>query len=270
VKAKKMIIYKATNLVNNKIYIGQTICGLEKRKSQHERAAKYGYCTTIFDYAINKYGKENFKWEIIDTAETIEELNEKEFYYIQKENSMDKKIGYNLKAGGKNSYLSDCVKQKIGDAQRGEKNHMYGKTGADNPTSKPVKNITTGEIYESASMCANHENKILSHICSVCRGERGSVGGCVYRYIDKNNEIIIPEKATRIKQVKVKNIELNTIYESAAKASLMLSGNKSNSANILKVCNKQRKTALNYHWEFVNSHDANTEPSLSDNSDLKV
>ena len=54
-----MIIYKVTNIINNKIYIGQTIHSLNIRKSQHERSHEYGY-KTAFSNAIKKYGKENF------------------------------------------------------------------------------------------------------------------------------------------------------------------------------------------------------------------
>ena len=57
-----MIIYKVTNLINGKIYIGQSINTLEYRKSQHEREAKCNKRKTIyFHLALLKYGFENFK-----------------------------------------------------------------------------------------------------------------------------------------------------------------------------------------------------------------
>ena len=65
-----MIIYKVTNIINNKIYIGQTIHSLNIRKSQHERSHEYGY-KTAFSNAIKKYGKENFIWEIIYETDCI-------------------------------------------------------------------------------------------------------------------------------------------------------------------------------------------------------
>lgn len=73
-----MIIYKATNKINNKVYIGQTVRSLEVRMSEHKR---HNY--TAFDKAINKYGLENFDVEVIDTAKDINELNEKEIYWIK-------------------------------------------------------------------------------------------------------------------------------------------------------------------------------------------
>ena len=61
------IIYKCTNLINGKIYIGQTIKGLKRRKALHEITAdkNRGF---YFHNAIRKYGKENFKLEIIDSG----------------------------------------------------------------------------------------------------------------------------------------------------------------------------------------------------------
>ena len=69
-----MIIYKVTNKVNGKIYIGQTVRTLEQRKWQHLDAAKNG-CKTHFYNAIRKYGEDNFVFEIIDEASSLEELN---------------------------------------------------------------------------------------------------------------------------------------------------------------------------------------------------
>ena len=111
-----MIIYKATNLINNKTYIGQTVLDLNTRRRQHENSYKYKSCYA-FSRAIKKYGKENFKWEVIDTATTIEELNEKESYYIEFYKSLTSQNGYNLKGGGDNSFLTEEVKQKISKAQ---------------------------------------------------------------------------------------------------------------------------------------------------------
>ena len=57
-----MIIYKATNKINGKVYIGQTINSLEHRKSGHEREARYQKETSVyFHNALLKYGFYNFK-----------------------------------------------------------------------------------------------------------------------------------------------------------------------------------------------------------------
>lgn len=98
-----MIIYKVTNKVNNKIYIGQTINSLEYRKKQHEKDCRRNkYYNNRFHNALIKYGFDSFIWECLCECLTIEELNKKEQYYISKYNTTDKSLGYNLKLGGNN------------------------------------------------------------------------------------------------------------------------------------------------------------------------
>lgn len=90
-------IYKITNLVNKKIYIGQTINGISKRWNSHLH--KTG-CRFLHN-AILKYGKENFKIEPIEYCEESE-LDEKEVYWISYYHSTDRNIGYNILKGGNN------------------------------------------------------------------------------------------------------------------------------------------------------------------------
>ena len=87
-----MIIYKITNLLNNKIYVG---------KSELNNPNYYGSGTYI-TRAIKKYGKENFKKDIIIEFYFYDNdlLNEEEIYWIETLNSKDPKIGYNITKGG--------------------------------------------------------------------------------------------------------------------------------------------------------------------------
>lgn len=111
-----MIIYKVTNLINKKVYIGQTIRTLEQRKWQHLEAAKHG-CKTHFYNAIRKYGAENFVFEIIDEASSLAELNELERYYIDKYNSV--RCGYNMVDGSRNNVMFlPSIKQKHLESMR--------------------------------------------------------------------------------------------------------------------------------------------------------
>lgn len=90
------IIYKVTNLVNNKIYIGQTERTLKERWKQH----KYKEGCRYLHNAILKYGANNFKIEEIEKV-PIEDLDEREIYWIAYYNSTDRTIGYNILKGGK-------------------------------------------------------------------------------------------------------------------------------------------------------------------------
>ena len=96
-----MFIYKITNIINNKIYIGQVYNkSVQDRFVRHIKEAN-PYSRSIVDKAIAKYGKDNFIVEQIDEATSLEELNQKEKYWIKYYNSTNKKIGYNLTSGGK-------------------------------------------------------------------------------------------------------------------------------------------------------------------------
>ena len=88
-----MIIYKITNLINGKIYIGQTKFTVEKRFKEHAKA------DSPLGHAIRKYGKKNFKAEVIETCQTFTELNEREIFWI-KELNCKVPNGYNIADGG--------------------------------------------------------------------------------------------------------------------------------------------------------------------------
>jgi hypothetical protein len=68
---------------------------------------------TYFHNALRYFGIENFEFSVIDTAQSIEELNEKEIYWIDYYKSTNKKYGYNLDSGGNNSKKSDSTNEKI-------------------------------------------------------------------------------------------------------------------------------------------------------------
>ncbi len=89
-------IYQIINLLNNKSYIG-------KHKS-NEFVDTYMGSGKIIRRAISKYGIENFKKVILDTADTLEELNSKEKYYIQLYDAVDNEEFYNLVEGGQGSW----------------------------------------------------------------------------------------------------------------------------------------------------------------------
>ena len=90
-------VYKITNLVNKKIYIGITNQTPQYRFRQHINHADRGG-TNHFARAIRKYGKQNFKLEEIEICKTYEDAQEFEKLYIEQYNSIID--GYNMSAGG--------------------------------------------------------------------------------------------------------------------------------------------------------------------------
>lgn len=205
-----MIIYKITNNVNGKIYIGQTIRTLEERFAEHKRSKK-----SLISKALNKYGIENFTVEQIDAAKTIEELNELEFKYI-KEYDCITPNGYNQCDGGGNTFgyhHSEKSKQKMSQNKKGKytgaENHFYGKHHTEETRTKmkeawtnrvvtdeqkqnlkashykrQVQNVDTGKIFDSVKEAAEYYGLKDTHISRVCKGKRNKTGGFRWKYVD--------------------------------------------------------------------------------------
>ena len=111
-----MLIYKATNLENGKVYVGQTKRSLEVRKKQHLYDASSCRLNTYFHKAIRKYGVDKFTWEIIAECSTRETLIRFEIkaiaYYKEREAGV-----YNLTDGGEGltGYVASAeTRRKIG------------------------------------------------------------------------------------------------------------------------------------------------------------
>jgi group I intron endonuclease len=90
-------IYKITNLINGKVYIGQSIHP-ERRWIEHKQRARHGKEKSAIHLAIEKYGEENFSFEILKWSENY---NKEEIDMIKKYNSLIPN-GYNITEGGEN------------------------------------------------------------------------------------------------------------------------------------------------------------------------
>lgn len=116
-----MIIYKITNKINNKCYVGKTTKTLEWRWKVHIRHSKNVKYNALFPRAIAKYGEDNFILEIIDMAISLEELNEKEKYWIKYYKSYLKEYGYNLTLGGEGGALVGEALERMKKTKKGKK-----------------------------------------------------------------------------------------------------------------------------------------------------
>ena len=150
---KIFYIYKVTNLINNKIYIGQrSTCVPYEKDSYIGSGVKLGK-------AKSKYGKDNFKKELIEICKSIEELNEREIFWIKELCSMNPEIGYNLVAGGrygikgfkiiawnKGIPMTEEVKEKLRKSRTGVKPWNYGLHSSDE-TKKKISESRKGMIF---------------------------------------------------------------------------------------------------------------------------
>ncbi len=118
-------IYRATNVVNDKVYLGQTTTDrwdkgkipIEERWKEEVgeayRKQARGENLRYVENAITKYGPENFELVQQDIAYSQEDLDQKETKHIRDYDSMNPDKGYNLKEGGLGGRLSEVAKEKV-------------------------------------------------------------------------------------------------------------------------------------------------------------
>ena len=113
-------IYKITNIINNKTYIGQSI-DIRKRFIHHTSESRHQRQHMAISKAIQKYGKDYFCFEIL-TQCTRDELNDKERYFVEKYNSVAPN-GYNMRSGGdiRGCYVSEEARKNMSKARTGMK-----------------------------------------------------------------------------------------------------------------------------------------------------
>lgn len=165
-----MIIYKATNLINGKVYIGQTIRTLHMRRITHLSEARRKKRNHHFHNSLNKHGFDNFKWETIDSAKTQLELNQRERFWILFYDSTNPKYGYNRDYGGSFGKRSKETRQKMSRIMKGRKfskehceNISKAKKGLplSEKAKKSMKNRKNGwtkELREKKSIAMKREN----------------------------------------------------------------------------------------------------------------
>lgn len=200
---KEYVIYKHTNLINGKVYIGQTNQIPKYRWGGQGQNYKTGH----FHAAIEKYGWDNFSHEILYTELTADEANELEEKLIKQYNSTNPNYGYNSDKGGKNRtpnkytrqlqsqsamnrpIVTDKTKEKLSlvgkglirtEKQKARYSEAAKKREAERNGMKyrSVKCLNTGEIFSSLRAAANWCGLVgVSGISSVCRGGKQKTAG---------------------------------------------------------------------------------------------
>ena len=224
-------LYKHTNLINGKVYIGIT-----KQKPKRRWHNGAGYKNNKYFYsAIQKYGWNNFEHKILFEKLDFDEANNKEIQLIKKYDSTNRKKGYNIHTGG--------------DARKGQSMPK----GYDSPKHKIVEqyDIDGNFIKEYGGLRqiqreTGYKHKTIQHCCV---GDCKSAYGFQWKY-KNSNKIISKIKLGHIHKSnedlckKVKNIETGEIFNSIKEAS-----EKYNIKNISRAC-RELKTSGGYHWVY--------------------
>lgn len=201
-------IYKITNTINNKVYIGKTVESIEERWKEHCHDYKRHRCEKRPLYnAMNKYGIENFTIAEIEQCD-LSILNEREIYWIKFFNSYE--TGYNATKGGDGTVSADydliyklyqhyklmSVVMDLTGYDRSTVAKALESYGIDKNTrkvnsiaaiSKPVAkcDLKTGEVLEvyPSVVEAERQNGNPWHIADVCKGKRKSCKGYSWKYL---------------------------------------------------------------------------------------
>lgn len=113
-------IYKITNMINGKVYIGQST-SVKYRWWKHQSVLRKNTGSNPhLQSAWNKYGEESFKFEIILECPR-KKLNEEEIKLIKEYKSNNRNFGYNINEGGNSCPCSEETRTKIRNARRGKK-----------------------------------------------------------------------------------------------------------------------------------------------------
>ena len=117
--SKISCVYKITNTLNGKVYIGQTVDYRKRKVGHFSYLRRNAHRNRYLQKSFNKYGESSFKMEIIKEC-AVDELDKLEIYYMRKYNSIDKTLGYNMVIGGNtNKSFPDYIRQKMSRSQRG-------------------------------------------------------------------------------------------------------------------------------------------------------
>ena len=243
---KKYCVYLHTS-PSNKYYVGITSQAPEGRWGKGGFRYKRNH---HFWNAIQKYGWNNFKHEIIFENLTENEAKAKEHEMVMMLKSYDSNYGYNMTEGGDTVFKPTIEsRRKMSLAKKGQ---TYMADIAREMFSKPVKQYGLDHTYiktwNSVSDAERALNICHECICDVCNGKLNKAGGYYWSYVGNKPLFRENHQVRPVKQIDLVTGKIINIFPSMKSA-----GNKLhiNYKNIQLVCVNKRNKAGGYGWEYV-------------------
>ena len=224
------VIYKATNKVTGKSYIGRTTMSLNRRIRMHINNSLNIGNNTYFHNAIRKHGQDNFKWKIIAKCFSKEELNNVEIEMIEKYNTL--KNGYNLSLGGSSNAGYKHTKEVIekrSKMYKGKGNNFYGKHHSDEAKKKisesrkgkklsveikqKLREISTGKKHTKESIKKMVDLKSLMWIIFFPNGNKKVIKNLKKFCGDNNLSNVCMSDVAKGRQKHYKGYKCKRLYE---------------------------------------------------------
>lgn len=224
-------IYRITNLINGKIYIGRSV-NLKDRKSKH----KTKISNTIISKAIQKYGHDNFLFEVIEYCE-LDKLVEREGYYFDLLQPFRENNGYNiLRDSGENGWIgmshSIVSRLKMSESKKGSIPWNKGKKGVQECSDETRRLMSENRKGESNSFYGKkHSEETIRHLRDLAK--QRDMSHC-------NKKVIQIDKITG---------EIIKIWDSISDASEQVIGDRK-SSRITAACKGKYKSAGGFKWLY--------------------
>lgn len=220
-------IYTITNLINGKIYVGSTTLSFNRRKNDHFSYLKRNkHSNKHLQFAYNKYGESNFKFEILEEC-SPEYCLSQEQYWINMLNVCSEKYGYNICAvpgNTKGIKMSDKTKKILLEVNKGRK--------ASEETRKKMsitRQYTSPETRKKLSEAGKKRKNSKESLLKNVETRKKNLKYNIYQYDLQMNLIKIHTEGSKI-----------------AASELNISD-----AHIISCCNGRIKTAYGYIWKKI-------------------
>lgn len=247
---KKYCVYKHTNLINQKVYIGITSDNPNSRWKNGRGYKNQPY----FWSAITKYGWENFKHEILFDNLSEEEACQKEIELISFYNTRDKEFGYNISLGGFSGQAgikrTEEQKNKFREVQRKARNKSFDEW-------KICQFDTNGKllnIYDYLSVASEQTGILSQTIRSACKKGYGHSKGFIWSYYGVCKTYI--SKISKLKygdEILMFDNEGKLIRSYICDKSIkIVTPEFSSLAKIHKCLNREINSAYGYVWRYEN------------------
>lgn len=202
------IVYKVTNRINEKIYVGQTVTSLKQRRCVHECEAR-NKSECCFHRAIRKYGEKTFEWAVVERCNSKEDLDLAEEWYIRYYRTFVRFSncnGYNLSLGGegsvgfrhtkearqkisnlkKNRPLSEEHRQKISMSLKKDNSPNFGKSLSEK-TKKKISKSKKGKPLSRETCQKMSESRKGNVLLKKTRQKIGEANSCDWLIVFPNS-----------------------------------------------------------------------------------